>query len=55
MLARLHPKPLSVEDYLESELRSEVKHEFLGGDAVVPLPELGIELPLDELYEGLGV
>lgn len=32
MSARLHPKPLSVEDYLESELRSEVKHEFLGGE-----------------------
>ncbi|RYD31511.1 MAG: hypothetical protein EOP87_14580 [Verrucomicrobiaceae bacterium] len=24
--------PLSVDDYLEGELRSEVKHEYLGGE-----------------------
>jgi Uma2 family endonuclease len=26
-----------------------------GADAVIPLPEIGVELPLAELYEGAGV
>ena len=29
-----------------------VREQFAGGD-VVPLPELGIELPLAEMYEGV--
>lgn len=32
MTALLNPELLSVEEYLEGELRSEVKHEYLGGE-----------------------
>lgn len=28
--------------------------EYMGLEAVIPLPEVGIELPLAEMYEGLG-
>lgn len=30
-----------------------VREEFSGPDALIPLPEIGIELPLGEFYEGL--
>jgi Uma2 family endonuclease len=32
-----------------------VNEEYLGLEAVIPLPEVEIELPLAEVYEGLGV
>lgn len=32
MTALLQPKPITVEEYLERELLSPVKHEFLGGE-----------------------
>jgi len=32
-----------------------VVEEYHGTDAVVPLPEVGIELRLDEVYEGIGL
>ncbi len=43
---------ISPEEYLEGELHSEVKHEYLAGlDAVIPLACIGAELPLAEIYE----
>lgn len=59
---------ISVEDYLAGELISTAKHEYLGGevyatagarevfhdpDAVLPLPEIEIDLPLAEIYEAV--
>jgi len=32
MTALLQPAPIKVEEYLEGELLSEVKHEYLGGE-----------------------
>jgi len=30
-----------------------ITEEYTGLEAIIPLPELGIELPLAEVYEGL--
>lgn len=44
---------MSVEDYLAEELASPVREVYEGLDAVLPLPEIGIELPLAEIYDGV--
>ncbi len=51
---------ISVEDYLAGELISPIKHEYLGGvvvnqglDVILNLAEIGIELPLAEIFDGV--
>jgi len=40
--------PMSVEEFL-------LEGEAIGAEAVIELPEIGISLPLSDIYEGLDL
>jgi len=45
---------MNLAEFLAWEKRQDLNYEF-DGDAVLAMPEIGIELPLTELYEGLDL
>ena len=52
---------MTLEEFLVWEERQELRYEFdgfvpmamTGGSAALTMPEIGIEIPLAELYEGV--